>query len=139
MGENIHLRKPAGSGRIEFGSARRVALVCALFVGAVWAQGTAEQGFRIMASGTLGNCLACHTLPGQPGLASTFGPSLHQVGARYNADELRQWVSDARLIKPDTLMPPFGTTKGTREPIRAQSILSLDEIDHVVAALQTLR
>ena len=116
-----------------------LALACALLAGAVWAQSTAEQGFRIMASGTTGNCVACHSLPGQTGVGSNFGPSLARVGTRYNADELRQWVTDARLIKPDTLMPPFGTTQGTKEPIRAQSILSLDEIDHVVAALQTLR
>jgi L-cysteine S-thiosulfotransferase len=116
-----------------------VALACALLAGTVWAQSPAEQGFRLMTSGSGGNCVACHTLPGQTGVGSTFGPSLRQVGARYSADELRQWVTDARLIKPDTLMPPFGTTKGTNEPIRAQSILSFDEIGHVVAALQTLR
>jgi L-cysteine S-thiosulfotransferase len=114
-------------------------LACALLAGTASAQSTAEQGFRIMSSGPMGNCVACHTVPGQTGVASTFGPALSQVGARYSADELRQWVTDARLIKPDTLMPPFGTTTGTKEPIRAQSILSFDEIGHVVAALQTLR
>jgi sulfur oxidation c-type cytochrome SoxX len=92
-----------------------------------------------MTSGTLGNCVACHSLPGQTGVGSNFGPSLDRVGTRYRADELRQWVTDARQVKPDTLMPPFGTTQGTKEPIRAQSILSVDEIGHVVAALQTLR
>ena len=116
-----------------------VALACALLVGAAGAQSSAEQGFRIMTTGTMGNCVACHALPGQTGVVSNFGPALKQVGARYSADELRQWVTDARLIKPDTLMPPFGTTQGTAAPIRAQSILSPDEIDHVVAALQSLR
>jgi sulfur-oxidizing protein SoxX len=115
------------------------ALACALLAGAVGAQDIAEQGFRIMTSGTMGNCVACHALPGQTGVTSNFAPALKQVGARYSADELRQWVTDARLIKPDTLMPPFGTTQGTKEPIRAQSILSPDEIDHVVVALRTLR
>lgn len=116
-----------------------VVLAGALLAGIACAQSTAEQGFRIMSSGTGGNCVACHTLPSQPGVASNFGPALKGVGARYSAEELRQWVTDARLIKPDTLMPPFGTTQGTKEPIRAQSILSVDEIGHVVAALQTLR
>ena len=116
-----------------------VSLACGLLAGAAWAQSSAEQGFRIMTSGSGGNCVACHTLPSQPGVASNFGPALKGAGARYSADELRQWVTDARLIKPDTLMPPFGTTTGTKEPIRAQSILSFDEIGHVVAALQTLR
>jgi sulfur-oxidizing protein SoxX len=113
-------------------------LACALLACAASAQNTAEQGFRIMSSGTGGNCVACHSLPGQAGVASTFGPALSQVGARYSADELRQWVTDARVIKPNTLMPPFGTTAGTNSPMRAQSILNSDEIGHVVAALQTL-
>lgn len=103
------------------------------------AQGKAETGFRIMSDGTAGNCIACHALPGQAGVASSFGPSLDKVGARYTAAELRQWVTDARRLKPDTLMPPFGTTQGTQRPIRAQSMLGEDDITHVVAALQTLR
>ena len=113
--------------------------MCALIAGAAWAQGSAEQGFRLMTSTSGGNCLACHTVPGQAGTASNFGPSLQRVGQRYSADELRQWVSDARQIKPDTLMPPFGTTAGTQRAIVSQSILSADNIAHVVAALQTLR
>jgi hypothetical protein len=61
------------------------------------------------------------------------------VGERYDVATLRQWVTDARKIKPDTLMPPFGTTQGTREAIRAQSMLSEEQIERVVAALQSLR
>lgn len=92
-----------------------------------------------MNSGNLGNCIACHALPGQTGILSTFGPSLEKVATRYGFDELRQWVTDARKVKPDTLMPPFGTTQGTNAPLRAQSILSDEQILHVVAALQTLK
>ena len=92
-----------------------------------------------MADGSLGNCLACHALPRQTGVRSTFGPPLAAVGARYTADVLRQWVTDARRLKPDTLMPPFGTTDGTTSPNRARPMLSDDEISHVVAALQTLQ
>jgi sulfur-oxidizing protein SoxX len=103
------------------------------------AQGLPERGFRIMADGALGNCLACHSLPGQTGLQSTFGPALAAVGVRYSADEVRQWVTDARVIKPGTLMPPFGTTSGTTAPNPARPILSAEDIAHVVAALQTLR
>ena len=135
------VRQRAAWPRVRAGAA----LACALFAGIALAQSAAEQGFRIIASGTGGNCLACHSLPGQTGqtgqtgLASNFGPALDGVGARYSAGELRQWVTDARRMKPDSLMPPFGTTSGTREPIRAQPILGPHEIDHVVAALQTLR
>lgn len=115
------------------------ALVCSLAM----AQGIPEAGFRIMTSMGAGNCLACHALPNQrgvqSGVTSTLGPSLSQVGARYSPNELRQWVTDARQIKPDTLMPPFGTTNGTTAPNQAKPILNAEEIAHVVAALQTLR
>lgn len=114
-------------------------LLCSMLAGAAAAQGSAEQGFRLMAAGSAGNCVVCHSLPGASGPASNFAPALHQVGTRYSAQELRQWVTDARLIKPATLMPPFGTTQGTRSPMLAQPLLSFEEIGHVVAALQSLR
>jgi L-cysteine S-thiosulfotransferase len=103
------------------------------------AQSLSEQGFRIMNAGNTGNCIACHALPGQTGLVSSFGPTLDKVASRYTPEELRQWVSDARKIKPNTLMPPFGTTQGTNASVRAQSILSDEQIAHVVAALLTLK
>ena len=119
--------------------AMAVSLMCVFGAAGVYAQGTAGPGFRIMADGTRGNCLACHALAGTPGVQSNFGPALDRVGSRYTADVLRQWVTDARQIKPDTLMPPFGTTQGTHLPNRTLSALTPDEITDVVAALQTLR
>lgn len=92
-----------------------------------------------MAAGNQGNCLSCHTLPGQRELQSTFAPSLAGVATRYDAPALRQWVSDARRVKPDTLMPPFGTTQATQQAVRAQPILDDTQIADVVAALLTLR
>lgn len=120
-------------------ASRVLACSALLMAGAASAQGTPEQGFRLMAVGSAGNCVACHTWAGQPGLASNFGPTLNKVGSLYSAAELRQWVTDARVIKPATLMPPFGTTQGTNAPIVSQPLLSFDDIGHVVAALQTLR
>ena len=103
------------------------------------AQGVPEQGFRIISTGTLGNCVACHALPGQRDVPSTFGPSFDKIGSRFDAPTLRQWIVDARVLKPDTLMPPFGTTQGTNAFVRAQSMLSEEQIEHVVAALLSLR
>ena len=108
-------------------------------ISATCAQTLPELGFRVMSAGNAGNCIACHALPGQTGLASTFGPALHRVASRYSPQELREWVTDARKIKPNTLMPPFGTTQGTNAAVRAQSILSEDQITQVVAALLTLK
>lgn len=120
-------------------------LVCAsLALAGTLAGGTAvaqdaAEGFRLIADRASGNCIACHALPGQIGVLSNLGPGLDKVGSRYSAAELRQWVSDARLIKPDTLMPPFGSTQGLNLPQPAQAMLSPEQITQVVAALQTLR
>ena len=114
-------------------------LLAALAAAPAQSQGLPAEGLRIMATGNLGNCVACHALPGQKDLQSTFGPALAGVGNRYDALQLRQWVTDARSIKPGALMPPFGTTQGTNEAVRAQPILDPGQIEHVVAALQSLR
>lgn len=124
---------------------RQGRLVCAgLALASVLAGGSATAqdaaaGLRIMMDRASGNCIACHALPGQSGALSSFGPVLDKVGTRYSAAELRQWVSDARLIKPDTLMPPFGSTQGLNQPNPAQTMLTPEQITQVVAALQTLR
>jgi len=114
-------------------------LVNLCLAASAFAQGTPEQGFRLMSAQASGNCLACHSVPGMNGSNSSFGPSLQKVAQRYSSSELRQWVTDARQIKPDTLMPPLGTTVGTLRPIRAQAILSPEDIGHIVAALETLK
>ena len=105
------------------------------------ASGTAsvEAGFRVMADGRSGNCLSCHALPGQTGIPSTLGPALDKVGSRYDAVTLRQWVSDARSLKPGTLMPPFGSLEGTLLSSPAKPILTAGQIEQVVEALKTLR
>jgi L-cysteine S-thiosulfotransferase len=96
------------------------------------------EGLRIV-TGSIGNCLACHALSGQPGIPSNFAPPLDGVGLRHDAATLRQWVVDARQIRPDTLMPPFGNTLGLHRPARQQAALTDEQIGQVVAALQALR
>jgi sulfur oxidation c-type cytochrome SoxX len=89
------------------------------------------QGWRILFDQRLGNCAACHSIPNEKGqksgIQSTFAPALDGVATRYSADQLRQWVVDARKINPNTLMPPFG------------AMLSEQQVTDVLAALQTLR
>jgi mono/diheme cytochrome c family protein len=63
------------------------------------------------------------------GVQSTFAPPLDGVATRHDAATLRQWVTDARSIHPQTLMPPFATN----------GILSAAQIDDVLAALVTLK
>jgi L-cysteine S-thiosulfotransferase len=92
-----------------------------------------QRGFRIIADQRLGNCMACHSMPDAQGkkigIQSTFAPPLDTVASRYDAAALRQWVADARIINPQTFMPPFATN----------GILSVAQIDDVLAALLTLK
>ena len=108
----------------------------------------AEQGLRIMANRQQGNCVTCHQvsvlrdaqgIDGSAGKQGDFGPSLDGVARRYSLAQLRQWVIDARRIRPDTLMPPFGTLDGTTQASPARPMLSPEEVDKVTAALDTLR
>jgi sulfur-oxidizing protein SoxX len=102
---------------------------------------SAESGFRIMFEQRGGNCAACHSIPDvqgkKSGIQSTFAPPLDGVGARYSKAQLTQWVVDARVIKPSTLMPPFGVDLATST---AKGRLLTDaQIADVVAALERLR
>ena len=108
----------------------------------------AEPGFRIMANRQQGNCVTCHQITvlrdakgidGAAGKQGDFGPSLDGVASRYSVAQLRQWVMDARKLKANTLMPPFGTIEGTLEANPSRPMLSLDEVEKVTAALTTLR
>lgn len=107
-----------------------------------------EQGLKIIASREQGNCVTCHTLsalratPGieaGQGAQGDFGPSLDGVGTRYSVAQLRQWVTDARQLKPDALMPPFGSIEGLTRPKLQRTLLTPEQIDQVVAALAALR
>jgi L-cysteine S-thiosulfotransferase len=117
--------------------------VCAPFLGCMLACSAAlaqNADVALLADRQNGNCIACHAVPGVSGVASTFGPPLDKVGTRYDAATLRQWVTDARVLKADTLMPPFGTTQGlAMTPGPASALLTPGQIDRVVAALQSLR
>lgn len=98
-----------------------------------------SAGFEIMTNRQLGNCMACHDLPGVSGFTSNFAPPLQGVGAKWTAAELTQWVSDARKINPNTLMPPFGTTHGLTKVISDRVVLSQEQIFQVVETLISWR
>ena len=110
------------------------ALVLAL--GPSAAQADADLGWRIITERSLGNCGACHAWQAAPASASTFAPSLDGVAQRYSAAQLKQWVVDPRHLRPDTLMPVFGSVRGLRQPAPEQAVLSPEQIDAVVLALQ---
>jgi sulfur-oxidizing protein SoxX len=78
-----------------------------------------------------GNCLACHQVPENAGLASRadLGPRLE--GARMRSlgrAALRAIIEDPMRANPDTVMPPFGRHR----------ILDSAEIDRIVEYLHAL-
>ena len=112
--------------------------------GPIHAHGVSE-GLAIMANRASGNCVSCHQIPAlQQGanaltLQGNFGPSLHGVGSRYDLHQLRQWVVDARVLRPDTLMPPYGSSQGLNLTAQAQHMLTASQIDAVVQALASFK
>jgi len=98
-----------------------------------------QDSWRIMNERSLGNCIACHGLPGQTGVRSTLGPSLQGVGARYSVAQLQQWVVDARQIQANTLMPPFGAANGLNRVSHAEPLLNPEQIRLVVTTLSQWR
>ena len=104
-----------------------------------------KAGFEIIYSRQLGNCVTCHmmdrgvkSLSNQQEKQGNFGPNLNGVGKKYSRNELIQWVTDARQIRPETLMPPYGSLEGITIPNQIKTMLSPEQIQLVVDALVTL-
>lgn len=97
------------------------------------AEGVAEQadGRTLAFDRTKGNCLACHTIPGEPEAEApgNIGPPLVNMKSRYpDRDKLRARIWDETAINPDSVMPPFGRNK----------ILTEQEVDLVTDYIQGL-
>ena len=96
----------------------------------VWA-GSAENGKKVVESRSLGNCAACHVVPGME-FPGDVGPDLAKSMQNYSdkdRETVRQWVWDARELDPDTIMPPFGPNK----------ILTKEQVDDIVEYLYSLK
>jgi sulfur-oxidizing protein SoxX len=76
----------------------------------------------------MGNCLACHVIPGGT-LPGNVGPPLIGMQQRFpDKSKLRAQIWDATVANPHSVMPPFGRNK----------ILSDSEIDKIVEFLYTI-
>ena len=75
--------------------------------------GDAANGAKLVADRNRGgSCLACHVM-GQAGnadLPGNVGPDLSEIGNAGREDEwLFNYIYDARVYNPETVMPPWGT------------------------------
>lgn len=103
----------------------------------------AQQGARWAADPAVGDCGICHHLPGHnPRDQGTVGPSLAGVGLRLNEDALRALLTDARSVRPGTIMPAYGRpATGPRVPpaLQGKPLLSEEIREAIVTWLTTLR
>ena len=104
--------------------------------------GDAARGRTVMA-GRDANCLLCHAVP-ESGerFMGNVAPPLSGVGARLSTAQLRLRVVDQSRLNRDTVMPSYYRVSGLHnvaEAYRGKPILTAQQIEDVVAYLQTLR
>lgn len=108
-----------------------------------FAGGDPATGRAIALDPDRGDCIICHQLlPGSPEQQGNVGPALLDVGSRLTREEITIRVTDARQVNPETMMPPYGSTKNLHrvaKQFESKPILDPGEIEDVVAWLMTLR
>lgn len=92
--------------------------------------GNAENGKKLAFDRSRGGgCLACHILPGAT-LPGNVGPDLSTIGTWGRTDwYLYNYIYDARVFNPGTMMPPWGR----------HGLYKEGEIRDMVAYLKTLK
>lgn len=107
------------------------------------AAGDAAVGRDVFANRKLGNCLACHMNEdwSEQSFHGEVGPPLDGVAERWSAAELRGIVVNSKMMFPDSIMPAFYVDDGYARPLESfegKSILTAQQVEDVVAYLQTL-
>ena len=105
--------------------------------------GNADNGRNVFASRKKGNCLACHANTDQNDqlFHGEVGPSLDGAADRWTAAELRGLLANSKNTFEDTIMPAFYRADGysrNMEKFEGKTILSAQEVEDVLAYLQTL-
>src|ERR1043165_437086 len=105
--------------------------------------GDPEKGRAIVANRQLGLCLLCHSGPfPEERFQGNLAPDLRGVGARLDAEQLRQRLVDPARFNPDTIMPAYSKTDGLTRvapSLRGKTLLTDEQIEDVVAYLATLK
>ena len=105
--------------------------------------GDPTRGRAIVANRQLGLCLLCHTGPiPEERFQGNLAPDLSGAGDRLSGAQLRLRMVDSRRINPATIMPAYYSSERLQRvpaALKDKSILSAQQIEDVVAYLQTLR
>lgn len=113
--------------------------------------GNVDEGFKIMSTNSLGNCVACHQVSAMDKVEfqGNIGPSLDGVADRYDEAHLRGIVIDAKKTFEGSMMPSFYKNEGYIRPGAAYTgkapegplppILNAQQVEDVVAYLLTLK
>jgi cytochrome c oxidase subunit 2 len=111
--------------------------------------GNAARGQQIFSTGA---CIGCHTIAGNPMAMGSIGPNLTHIGSRTTiaagrypnaAAFLALWIKNARVMKPDVLMPTLGLDE--YDPVLKSKVtaagggLTDQQIADVVAYLTALK
>ncbi len=95
--------------------------------------GDAAKGAELVADRNRGgSCLACHVMgrAGGANLPGNVGPDLSEIGNAGREDEyLFNYIYDARVYNPETVMPPWGS----------HGVFDDQEINDMVVFLKTLK
>lgn len=103
--------------------------------------GDAAHGRALLAARENANCILCHAIP-DVRFSGNLAPSLTGVGGRLTAAQLRLRVADNRRVNPETIMPSYYRAEGLIDvaaQYRGKTVLSAQEIEDVVAYLQSLK
>ena len=105
--------------------------------------GDAARGRAIVVNRQLGLCLLCHTGPfPEERFQGTLAPDLGGAGARGSAGQLRLRLVDARRVNSASFMPAYYRADGLTQvgsAWRGKPVLAAQQVEDVVAFLQTLR
>jgi mono/diheme cytochrome c family protein len=99
-------------------------ICCVALAGTASAQDAKAKGEKVF---TDQKCSLCHSIGGH---GNAKGP-LDDVGSKLSADEIRQWITDAKGMT--------AKTKATRTPAMKAYTLQKDDVDALVAYLSSLK
>jgi sulfur-oxidizing protein SoxX len=108
--------------------------------------GDATRGAELIQQRQKSLCVLCHSGPfPDPHLQGTLAPDLSGIGSRLSAGQLRLRVVDMKRLNPASIMPSYYAVIGddndarVAEGWRNKPVLTAEEIEDLVAYLQTLR